>query len=174
MKTAWFEPGKLVSMGHSPHLLFLDGKQRLLETCHSGPEVAVFHAKTTCGGLDPQRLVILVLKSLFCMHKTTGEGCKQYSLFILVLITMFCMNKTAAVSGTHRNSLFWSKSHSYASKNHRWGLGPIETSYSGANHAVLHAQNDLWGLEPIETCMLVQKSLFCMQKPQMRAGTHRD
>ena len=28
----------------------------------------------------------------------------------------------------------------------------METSYSVANHAVLHAQNDRWGLEPKETC----------------------
>ena len=27
----------------------------------------------------------------------------------------------------------------------------METSNSGANHAVLHAQNDSWGLRPIET-----------------------
>ena len=27
----------------------------------------------------------------------------------------------------------------------------METSNSGANHAVLHAQNDKWGLGPIET-----------------------
>ena len=27
----------------------------------------------------------------------------------------------------------------------------METSISGANHAVLHAQNDRWGLGPIET-----------------------
>ena len=27
----------------------------------------------------------------------------------------------------------------------------METSNSGANHAVLHAQNDGWGLGPIET-----------------------
>ena len=59
-------------------------------------------------------------------------------------------------------------------QNHRWGLEPIETSYSGANHAVLYAQNDMWGLVPIETCMLVQKSLFSMQKPQKKAGTNRD
>ena len=45
----------------------------LIETCYSGPEVAVLHAKTTGGVLNPQRLVTLVLKSLFCMHKTTGE-----------------------------------------------------------------------------------------------------
>ena len=59
-------------------------------------------------------------------------------------------------------------------QNHRWGMEPIETSNSGANHAVLYAQNDRWGLVPIETCMLVQKSLFCMQNPQMSAGTNRD
>ena len=29
-------------------------------------------------------------------------------------------------------------------------LGPIETSNSGANHAVLHAQNDRWCLGPID------------------------
>ena len=59
-------------------------------------------------------------------------------------------------------------------QNQRWGLKLIETSYSGANHAVLYAQNDRWGLVPIETCMLVQKSLFSMQKPQKKAGTNRD
>ena len=37
-------------------------------------------------------------------------------------------------------------------ENHRWGLGPIETSNSDANHDSLHAQNDRWGLVPIETC----------------------
>ena len=44
-----------------------------IETCYSGPEVAVLHGKSTGGVLDPQRLVILVLKSLYCMNKTTGE-----------------------------------------------------------------------------------------------------
>ena len=45
-----------------------------IETCYTSPEVALLHAKTTGGVLDPQGLVILVLKSLFCMHKTIGEG----------------------------------------------------------------------------------------------------
>ena len=40
--------------------------------------------------MDTLRLVILVLKSLFCMHKTTGEGCKQYCLFNLVLSMLLC------------------------------------------------------------------------------------
>ena len=48
-----------------------------IETCYSGPEVAVLHAKTTGEVFDPQRLVILSLKSLFWMHKTRGEGWNQ-------------------------------------------------------------------------------------------------
>ena len=59
-----------------------------IETCHSGPEVAVLHAKTTGGALDPPGPLILVLKALFCMHKTTGEGWNKYCLFILVLSTL--------------------------------------------------------------------------------------
>ena len=31
-------------------------------------------------------------------------------------------------------------------------MGPIQTSNSGANYAVLHAQYDRRGLGPIETC----------------------
>ena len=65
-----------------------------IEPCHSGPEVAVLHAKTTGGVLEPQILVILVLKSPFCMPKTTGEGWNKYSLFILVLIMLLCVLKT--------------------------------------------------------------------------------
>ena len=36
-----------------------------METCNSGPKVAVLHAKATKEAWDPQRLVILILKSLF-------------------------------------------------------------------------------------------------------------
>ena len=46
----------------------------LIETCFSGPKVAVLHAKATNEGRDPYTLVILVLKPLFWMHKTTDEG----------------------------------------------------------------------------------------------------
>ena len=65
----------------------------LIETCYSGPEVAVLHAKTIVGALKPQRLVILVLKSLFCMHKPTGVGWNQYRIFLLVLSTLLCVLK---------------------------------------------------------------------------------
>ena len=44
-----------------------------IETCYSGPEVAVLQAKTTGGVWDPQKLVILMLGTLFCMQKITGE-----------------------------------------------------------------------------------------------------
>ena len=44
-----------------------------IETCNSGPKVAVLNAKATNESWDPERLVILMLITLFCMHKTTGE-----------------------------------------------------------------------------------------------------
>ena len=40
----------------------------------------------------------------------------------------------------------------------------METSNSGANHAVLHAQNDRCGLGPTETCNSDPKVAFCMHK----------
>ena len=58
--------------------------------------------------------------------------------------------------------------------NDRWGLGPIETIKSGHNVAVVNAQNHRWGLGPLEIAILVLKSVFCMQKPQMSAGIYRD
>ena len=45
-----------------------------IETCYSSLEVAVLHAKITGGVLDPERLVSHVIKSLFCMHKSTDES----------------------------------------------------------------------------------------------------
>ena len=66
----------------------------LIETCYSSPEIAVLHSKTIVRALKPQRLVILVLKTLFCMHKPTCEGWNQYRLFLLVLSTLYCMHKT--------------------------------------------------------------------------------
>ena len=50
----------------------------------------------------------------------------------------------------------------------------METSNSDATHAALQAQNGRGNLGPIQFAIRVQKSLFCMQKAQMRAGTHRD
>ena len=66
---------------------------------------------------DPERLAILVLITMFCMHKVTGEVWDTYRLIILYLKTLFCNQNPQMRAGTHRynNSL--------------------------ANHAILHAQN---------------------------------
>ena len=45
----------------------------LIETCYSDPNAVVLHPKSTDEGWHPLRQVILVLITLFCMHKTTGE-----------------------------------------------------------------------------------------------------
>ena len=50
---------------------------RPTETINSGHTVAVVNAKTTDESGDPQRLVILMLKAQFWMHKTTDEGWDQ-------------------------------------------------------------------------------------------------
>ena len=52
------------------------------------------------------------------------------------------------MAGTHRDLLFRSKRRCFASKNQTWGVGPIETSNSDANHAVLHAKTTEEGWDP--------------------------
>ena len=52
------------------------------------------------------------------------------------------------MSGTHRELLFRSISLCFASKNQTRGLGPMETSDSDANHAVLHAKTTEEGWDP--------------------------
>ena len=49
-------------------------------------------------------------------------------------------------------------------QNERLGLGRRETINSGHNVAVVNAQNHRWGLGPIETCNSGVKSLFWMHK----------
>ena len=59
-------------------------------------------------------------------------------------------------------------------QNDRSCLGPVETCYSGSEVAVLHEKATGGVLDPQRLVILVLKSLFCIQKPHMRAGTHRD
>ena len=59
-----------------------------METSNSNPKVTDLNAKTTDEGWDPQRLVILVLITLFCMHKTTGEVWDPERLLILVIMSL--------------------------------------------------------------------------------------
>ena len=53
-------------------------------------------------------------------------------------------------------------------------MGPIETCNSDAKHAVLHAKSTDEGWDPWRLVILMLKSLFRMQKAQMRAGTPGD
>ena len=53
-------------------------------------------------------------------------------------------------------------------------MAPIETCNSGPKVAVMHANGTNEGWVPLRLVILVLKSLLCMQKPQMRTGTHRD
>ena len=74
-----------------------------IETCISGPKVAVLHPKTTREGWDPWRLVILMLSTLLCKQKITGEVWDQQRLVILVLNPLFFMQKSQIRIGTHRD-----------------------------------------------------------------------
>ena len=65
-----------------------------IETFISGAKGAVLNAKSTDEGWDPQRLVILILITLFCMHQRTGDVWYPWSLVILLLITLFRMQIT--------------------------------------------------------------------------------
>ena len=74
-----------------------------IETCYSGPEVAVLHAKPTGEGWNQYRLCILVLSTLLCVLKTTDEVWGPYRLVILVHKTLFCAQKPEVKAGNHRD-----------------------------------------------------------------------
>ena len=95
-----------------------------IQTCKSGLNVAILHE---------MRAGTIINLSFWC--KSLWFDAQNDSLHLWL-----------------RYFLFQSKTRCFACKNHRWGLGPIETSDSCANHVVLHAQNDRWGLGPTETC----------------------
>ena len=139
-----------------------------IETCYSSANYAVLCAQIHRWGQGPLRFVILVLKSLFSMHKTTSEGWNPIDFFAILY-----------------------------TKIHRWGLGPIETCNSGPKCTVLDAQNHRWGLGPIQTCYSrANYDVLCCTNPtdevraidirnssakvafsmhkQVSAGTHRD
>ena len=55
-----------------------------MEMSNSGANPAVLHSKSTDEGRDPERLAILLLITLFCMHKMTGEVWDPERLVILI------------------------------------------------------------------------------------------
>ena len=100
-----------------------------IQTCKSGHKLAVLHIKKT-----QMRAGTHIDLSFWCKSRC------------------FACTKRQVMSGTHRDLLFRSISRCFASKSHRWGLEPIELSNSGANHAVVHAQNERSCLGPLEIC----------------------
>ena len=50
----------------------------------------------------------------------------------------------------------------------------MATRNSGAKVPLLNAKDIVEVWDPWSVVIQVLKPLFCMQKPQMRAGTHRD
>ena len=59
-------------------------------------------------------------------------------------------------------------------QNDRWGVGPIESINSGHTVAVVNAQNHRRVLGPIETWNSGPEVAVCRKKSQMRDGTQRD
>ena len=100
-----------------------------IQTCKCGHKLAALHEKKT-----QMRAGTHIDLSFWCKSRC------------------FACTKRQVMSGTHRDLLFRSISGCFPSKNHRWGLEPIEPSNSGANHAVVHAQNERSCLGPLETC----------------------
>ena len=74
-----------------------------MQTCKSGPKVAILHPKTRDEGWDPQKLVIPMIITMFCMHKTAGEVWEQWRRVVQVQKSLFCMKNPQMRSGTHRD-----------------------------------------------------------------------
>ena len=100
-----------------------------IQSCKSGHKVPVLHEKKT--------------QTMAGTHIDLSFWCKS---------RCFACTKRQVMPRTHRDLLFRSISCCFASKNHTWGLGPMETSNSDTRHAVLKAENHRWSLGPIETC----------------------
>ena len=121
------------------------------ETCNSSPKVAVLHAQSQRWGLEP-------IESFYSCVKL-AVMCAQNHRWGLGTIETWNSGPKCAV---------------LQAQNGRWNLGPIEICYSGSKVAVLHAKTTDEGWDPWKLVILMLITLFCMQKPLKRAGTHRD
>ena len=144
-------------MGPRPHLWFLHSKQRLLHQNTSlygnqtSPVVSCMHNSvirikiTSLYGFHPSSVVLYIQNSAFrtwipCLYVSQPLSmvlCIQKS-DIRTTITCLYGSHTSPVILCMQNNF---KSRSFQSKNYRWRLVTIETSKSGARHAVLQAQN---------------------------------
>ena len=129
-KTAHFGPEFEVSMGPSPHLLCLHAILRVLA----------------------QNYMSLWVPDLTCPFVQSKRRDLHQNIKSILVPALICGFERQVMSGTHRDLFFWSISRCCASKNHTWGLGPMETSISDARYAVLQEENNRWGLGPTGTC----------------------
>ena len=85
------------------------------------------------------------------MKKNTDEGWNPYRLVILLQITLFCMHKTTG---------------------YVWD--PLRLVFQELITAICmdKTSGEVW--VQYRLVILLQKALFWTQKPQRRAGTHRD
>ena len=58
----------------------------------------------------------------------------------------------------------------FHAQNYRWGLGLIETINSVYNVAVVNVQNHKWGLGPIETCNSGTKAAVFQEEEKTNEG----
>ena len=120
-------------------------------TRHSGTTHAVLHAPIHRWGLGP--------------IETSNFGAKQAVLF--AQIHRWGLGPIQTCNSGPKDDVLHEQ-------NHRWGLGPIETSKSGPKAAVLHAKDTDEAWDQYRLVIVLLRTLFCLQKVQMRAGTHID
>ena len=161
-----------------------------IETSNSCAKVAVLHAQKHRWRLEPIRSFYSCAKyAVMCGqnhrwglgsiqtcksgHKVAvlqGEKKTQMKAGTHIDLSFWCKSRCFACtkgqvrSGNHWDLLFRSKSRCFASKNRSWGLGPIQTSKSDANHAVLNAKNTGKVFDPQRLVILALKLPFCVHK----------
>ena len=122
-----------------------------METSISDARHAVFHAENRRWSLGPTETCYSGPEVAVLHTKTTGGIYSPAEI----------CNSSPKVSVLH-------------TQNHRWGLQPIQSFILVLSTllCVLKTTDEDW--DKYRLVSLVLKSLFCMQKPQMRAGTNRD
>ena len=142
-----------------------------IQTCKSGPKVAVLHIKNTQmrAGTHIDLSFWRKTRCFASKNHTWGLG-RNFSPKVAVLNTQNYRWRLEPIETSNSGA-----NHAVLhAQNDRWCLGPIEPCYSGANHANLHAQNDRWGLVPIETRYSGAKGAVLHPKTTGECGTPRD
>ena len=152
------------------------------------PKVDVLHAKTTDEVWVPWRLVILVQNALFCMQKSQMRAGTHRDRYFRYSSRCFACTKRQVMSGTHRDLYAGPKVAVLHAKTTDEGWDQYRLVLKSL-FCMKRTTEESWN--PYRLAILVLKSLICMQettgegwnpyslficiqKPRMRAGTHRD